>query len=292
MRSLTVSLVIFGARGFIGGYIARALRSATGFAVRGYSSADVDLTNANQTAAVASSLPSAPTLLFAAAAQPDRDIPSMGVMIANMSMAPNMAELVRATRPAHVTYLSSIDVYGRYDLALPLSEASTIRPDSPYAISKFATERLLAVACGEARIPLAVLRLPGVYGQGDTHHGPIRTFLDAARAGAPIRIYGDGRQRRDLLFIDDLSRIVETVCRQRIEGVFNAVTGRSHSLNEMAGIVSRIVGRPVEIVHQATDARQADLSFAESGLLRVMPEFVFTPLEEGLRRTWNVSAST
>lgn len=270
---------IFGSGGFVGGTLCRAMHA------QGFSSKDADLADAQQVRALASAIAPSSVWIIAAARSPDWPGAPLDGLRNNVAIAANLAELIPDAAPRYVIYLSSIDVYGRENLAIPLTESSPIRPDSYYAVSKYAAEGILANACKEAGISYTALRLPGVYGPGDTHWGPVRSFMDAAMRHEPITVYGDGEQRRDLLFVRDIPKLVEALCETPAPGTFNAVTGRSASLNEMLGIIEGLTGDKLNVVYER-GMTQIDLVFDAPLLLRRLPAFAFTPIEDGLRETY------
>ena len=276
---MTTRLTIFGSGGFVGGALCGALQA------QGFSSKDADLADSAQVGALAGTVVPSSVWVVAAARSPDWAGTPIDGMRNNVAIAGNLAELIPLAAPRYVIYLSSIDVYGRENLALPLDESIPIRPNSYYAVSKYASEGILGLACKEAGVPFTVLRLPGVYGPGDTHWGPVHSFLDAAVRRAPITIYGDGEQLRDLLFVRDIPRLVQALCETPVPGTFNAVTGHSASLNEMLRIVERSVGETLSVVYKR-DVAQIDLVFNAPLLLRRLPSLTLTPIADGIGETY------
>lgn len=276
---------VFGSSGFIGGAIVRERSLNDLLAVQGFSSKDADLTDWDQVSALAARLEPASVWVVAAARSPDWPGPPMDGMLANINMAKNLAALIERAPPRYAIYLSSVDVYGRENLILPLKEASPIRPSSYYAVSKHASEQILAVACRKAGIPLTILRLPSVYGPGDAHWGPVRSLVAAAVRHEQITIEGNGEQRRDLLFVRDVPRIVKALCAAPAPGTFNAVTGRSPSLNEMLRLIEEVSGEKPDVAYNC-DAPQIDLVFEAPIILRQLPSVTLTSLERGIRETY------
>ncbi len=284
-RDVQRPLVVFGARGFIGRHTAAALSKNTQFNVCGFTSHDADLRDPEQVGQLAQRMPIGAAWVLAAAITPDRGGPPLDNMMENMRMAANLARLMETAPPARVVQLSSIDVYGRSGIALPINEASPLRPASCFGVSMAASELVIGQACAQAGIPLAILRLPGVYGPGDTHNGPVASFLRAAIDGAPIRVFGNGEQKRDLLFVEDVPRIIDQLLKDRTDGLFNTVTGHSVSLNDMLTIVSECVGRHLEVEYDL-GASQYDLQFETPVLLKHFPDLTLTPIENGIRETY------
>ncbi len=282
---MALPIAVFGVGGFIGGMLTETLEADARYEVLRFTSRDCDLADPVQVRGLASRIPEGAVWVLCAAVSPDRAGSPKAGMQTNIAMACNLADLAPDVRPAHIVFMSSIDVYGRAELELPLDESSRVRPTSYYGVSKWASEQILALECREMDIPLAILRLPGVYGPGDTHHGPVRNFIDAALRRKPITVFGDGNQRRDLLYVRDVPGVVSAICARQVTGVFNAVTGRTLSLNEMLDAIGALAGRTLDIRYER-EASQIDLMFAPPALLRALPEVALTPLEKGIAETY------
>jgi len=278
-------VVIFGAGGFIGGTLARGLRRK-GHRVIGLTSQDADLADPDSDGlqSLAEELPAGATWVLAAARSPDYPGEPEALKQENIRIARHVLALTKMVRPAGVVLLSSIDVYGREGLNLPLSEDSPRRPQSPYAESKWEAENLATAACSAAGVPLLTLRLPGVYGFGDSHQGPVRSFIDATWRGDDVHVHGDGEQKRDLLYVKDVAPIVRAWMGDKRTAVYNAVTGKSASLNTMLDFIGFYAGASPSVEYH--DAPQFDIEFAPPRLLRDYPALKLTRIEDGLREIW------
>jgi len=182
---------------------------------------------------------------------------------------------------------SSSSVYGDAP-TFPTTEESITRPVSPYGVTKLASEHLcLAYAqLGTSPLTVATLRYFTVYGPRQRPDMAFRRFIEAAYAGRPITVYGDGEQTRDFTFVDDAVRanLLAMTAPFQAEPV-NVGGGRRISLNEVLDLIGRITGRRLRIVRapsQPGDARHtgADGARAEA-LLGYRPE---VDLETGLGR--------
>jgi nucleoside-diphosphate-sugar epimerase len=182
---------------------------------------------------------------------------------------------------------SSSSVYGDAP-TYPTTEASITRPVSPYGVTKLASEHLcLAYAqLDQSALTVATLRYFTVYGPRQRPDMAFRRFFEAAYAGKPITVYGDGEQTRDFTFVDDAVRanLLAMTAPFRAEAV-NVGGGRRVTLNEVLDLIGRISGRRLRILRapsQPGDARHtgADGARAEA-LLGYRPE---VDLETGLAR--------
>lgn len=100
---------------------------------------------------------------------------------------------------------SSSSVYGNQDV-YPLREDVDKRPFSPYGVSKLAAEQLCVLYADNFGVPSSSLRYFTVYGPRQRPDMAFRKFLEAARAGQPWIVYGDGAQTRDFTFVTDALR--------------------------------------------------------------------------------------
>lgn len=117
-------------------------------------------------------------------------------------------EAARALGIPRVVFASSCSVYGDQG-SDPIPESAPLRPTSFYAASKLAGEHLCA-AFSTAQLSCVALRFFNVYGPRQRPGGPyaaaVPAFLTAACRGETIRIFGDGRQTRDLVHVTDVAR--------------------------------------------------------------------------------------
>lgn len=121
----------------------------------------------------------------------------------------NVIESVKRFTPgAYCLYASTNKVYGHIEVAEPVGLDKPLDPYTPYGVSK-ATGELYFREYGREEVGLktCALRQSCIYGHhqfGVEDQGWVAWFAIANMLGFPITIYGDGRQVRDLLFVDDL----------------------------------------------------------------------------------------
>jgi UDP-glucose 4-epimerase len=152
-----------------------------------------------------------------------------------------------------LVFASSAAVYGDAD-TLPIDEAQAGRRPtlSPYGAAKAASEDFLERLEAEGLTP-AVLRYFNVYGPrqdpGSPYSGVVSLFVERARAGSPLVIYGDGAQTRDFVAVDDVARAnLAAADPSRLwPGPCNVCTGQGVSVTELAGLVrARYPGAAIE----------------------------------------------
>ena len=191
----------------------------------------------------------------------------------------------------HFVFASSSSVYGS-NPELPKHEGLATRPMSPYAASKLAGESYVLAYQACFGIPAVAFRFFNVFGPlqppGHAYAAAVPAFIDAALAGRPIPIFGDGTQTRDFTYV---ATVVDVLARTSIDRIahpspVNLAFGTRTSLLEVVGRLERVFGRSLECLHHPTrpgDVR--DSQAANAALTALMPGLDPTELDQGLAAT-------
>ncbi|WP_307787407.1 NAD-dependent epimerase/dehydratase family protein [Streptomyces musisoli] len=151
---------------------------------------------------------------------------------------------------------SSSSVYGSTDGGASV-ETDRPQPASPYAVTKLAEEQLCLAHSAQAHCPTSVvaLRYFTVYGPRQRPDMFTHRALTAALTGQPLRLFGDGHQRRDFTYIDDaVAATIAAATSPTASGVINVGGGSSASLLEVINIANSLAGREIQ-VHQENPRR-------------------------------------
>jgi UDP-glucose 4-epimerase len=181
-------------------------------------------------------------------------------------------------------YASSSSVYGDA-LALPTAEDTIPRPLSPYGVTKLAAEHLTVLYGEEQGLDTVALRYFSVYGPRQRPDMAFRRFCEAIVAGAPIEVYGDGRQSRDFTYVHDI------VAATRAAGetatppgrVYNLGGGDRISVNRALETLAGLAGRPLDV--RRRERATGDVRDTGADTTRARQELGFEPhtdLETGL----------
>jgi UDP-glucose 4-epimerase len=272
-------VVVLGAGGFLGRRLLQACADA-GIAAVGLGSSDVDLADGAAAARLAERLRAKDVLVFLSALTPDKGRDS-GALMRNLAMARAVCEATRNAEIAQLVYASSDAVYS-FDTAL-ISEETPAVPIDLYGAMHRTRELMLM---GEAKAPLAILRLTAVYGAGDTHnsYGPNR-FLRQALKDGRIALFGNGEETRDHLHVDDAVDLILRVVAHASTGLLNLATGTSATFRAVAETIAARAGSPIEIAPSPRQNPATHRHFDTTNLLRAFPGVRFKPLEEGLATT-------
>lgn len=141
---------------------------------------------------------------FAAESHVDRSIASaMPFVETNVTGAVTMLEMGRAHGVPLFVQISTDEVYGSIEGTGKFTLASPLRPSSPYSASKTSADLLLLSYHHTHGMDVRVTRCTNNYGRFQHPEKFIPTILRSALSGRPIPVYGDGRQVRDWIFVDD-----------------------------------------------------------------------------------------
>jgi len=191
-------------------------------------------------------------------------------------------------------FASSAAVYGD-NPELPCVETAAVNPITPYGVDKYASERYVLNASRLFNVPSTAFRFFNVYGPrqnpSSPYSGVISIFADRILNGnGKIRIFGDGEQTRDFVFVKDLVSIIRYSMNspEAVGEVFNIGTGKCTSLNQLAAVCSKVISKPVSIEY--AEPRSGDIRHSVSDISKLRSigfRAEFTELENGLKQLIN-----
>jgi UDP-glucose 4-epimerase len=272
-------VVVIGSGGFVGGAVVKRLLKS-GVPILAIDRAKVDLLQSDASDFLASQLMATDAVVAAAAIAP---VKNAQMLADNMRLVASIIEALKKVPVAHVVNISSDAVYA--DGPLPLSEASPTAPTSLHGAMHLARELAFSA---EAGAPLANLRPTLIYGASDPHngYGPNR-FRRLANEGKDIVLFGEGEERRDHVFVDDVAELIMQVIEHKSIGTLNIATGHTHSFLEIAKAVIAISGKSVTVTaapRVGPMPHNGYRPFDIAACLHAFPNFRYTLLREGLTK--------
>ena len=171
----------------------------------------------------------------------------------------NVLEGCRKSHVGKVIFSSSAAVYGD-NKALPLCEDEIPDPTSFYGLTKWMTERYLALYSRLFHFSYTVLRYSNVYGPRQGSHGEggvIYIFAKALAEKRPVIIFGDGTQTRDFISVHDVVSANLAALTQGSGAVVNICTQEETSLNDLTRMMSEITGSSQPVSRSAP--REGDI---------------------------------
>jgi nucleoside-diphosphate-sugar epimerase len=207
----------------------------------------------------------------------------------NATGAMNVMLACKKAGVERILQYSSSEVYGsaRY---VPMDEHHALMPCSTYAVSKLAADRLCYSLHKEQNLPIIILRQFNTYGPRETHPYIIPELITQLGQSNRLKL-GNVKARRDLTYVEDSARgaIMLMKCDQAVGEVVNLGQGHDWSVEELAGIIGRLMGHEtVEIDVENVRLRPMDVQRLNCNYFKAMTLFGYRPqvsLEDGLQRT-------
>jgi UDP-glucose 4-epimerase len=236
----------------------------------------------------------APELVFHLAAQMDvrRSIadPAFDLDV-NIGGTVTLLEALRQAGTGRIVFASTGGaIYGEgTGLDLPLTEDADCRPDAPYGQSKLAAEGYVDLYGRLHGVSGISLRLGNVYGPRQDplgEAGVVAIFCGALLGGGTPKVFGDGRQTRDYIYVDDVVAALIAAAGTDASGEYNVGTGRETDVLKLGAIIGELVERRFEPSMEPPrpgEVQRISIDPARAGL-----ELDWAPsrsLEEGLRPT-------
>lgn len=233
-----------------------------------------------------------PEVVFHLAAQVDVGV---SVREAALDLRVNVEGTINALEAARVAgarrfVLASTGgaIYGDGQ-ALPLDEEADTAPLSPYGQSKLAAEGYCTLYARLHAVSPISLRFSNVYGPGQEVRGEgavVAAFTERLCRGEQARVFGDGGQTRDFLFVEDAVRAMLLAGAPGEPGTFNVGTGSETSVLELGRRLAELRDVPFDPMH--APARTGEVRRSALSPERITETLGWRPevsLDEGLGRT-------
>ena len=199
--------------------------------------------------------------------------------------------VLEAARPvgARVVFASTGGaIYGECER--PAREDDPCLPLSPYGAAKLGGEGYLGAFARLYGTPHVALRFGNVYGPRQDPHGEagvVAIFLGRLLEGVQCRIFGDGSQCRDYVYVGDVTRATLAALDADVGGVFNIGTGTATSVLDLYDVCRRVSGSDAEPVHEAERAGEIQRSVLDGELAAAVIGFRSeASLEAGVAAAW------
>ena len=201
---------------------------------------------------------------------------------ANVDGTVSVLEAARQAGVERLVYAASSSCYGIPDM-YPTSETAPIRPQYPYALTKYLGEQAALHWHQVYDLPVVSLRFFNVYGPrsrtSGTYGAVFGVFLAQKLAGKRFTVVGDGTQTRDFTFVSDVVNACIMTAESDLAGeIMNVGSGNTYSVNRLVELLGG------EIVYIPKRPSEPDCTFADTGkiqrLLGWQPQVSF---EEGVR---------
>jgi UDP-glucose 4-epimerase len=210
-------------------------------------------------------------------------------MEANVIGTLNLLEAARQNTVKRFVFASSGAPAG--EVEPPIHEEIAPHPVSPYGASKLAGEGYCSAYYRTFGLKTVVLRFGNVYGFGSSHKSSlVAKFIRQGLKGKTCEIYGDGKQTRDFIYIDDLvDAILKAAMFDGGGEIFQIATSKEHTVKEVAEILIKELeqkGTTVHLVHSSPRKGDVRRNFSNTTKAKeILGWQAEVDLREGIRRT-------
>ena len=226
---------------------------------------------------------------FAAESHVDRSIYDPAQVIeTNVTGTFILLQVARKMQIARFLHISTDEVYGDMAPGAFADENSPLQPSSPYSASKAASDLLVRSYARTYGFPCIITRASNNYGPFQFPEKFLPLMITNALDGKPLPIYGDGKQQRNWLHVEDHCRAILAVLdRGRLGEIYNIGGPDIEENLAMAQRLLRVMGKPESLLSHVKDRPGHDRRYALN-CKKIEAELRWKPLislDEGLRQT-------
>jgi dTDP-glucose 4,6-dehydratase len=226
---------------------------------------------------------------FAAESHVDRSIYEPAPVIhTNVTGTFNLLEVARRVSVSRFVHVSTDEVYGDLTPQAVANEDFPVQPSSPYSASKAASDLLVRSYCRTYKFPALLTRSSNNYGPYQFPEKFLPLMISNALQDQLLPIYGDGKQQRDWLHVEDNCRGILAVLEQgRIGEVYNIGGSHVEENLSIAQLLLRLTGKPETLLRYVADRPGHDRRYALDST-KIQTELGWKPeisLEDGIRQT-------
>jgi dTDP-glucose 4,6-dehydratase len=192
----------------------------------------------------------------------------------------------RAARLRRFIQISTDEVYGSVATGASL-ETDELKPRNPYAASKAGADRLAYSYWATYNVPVVITRASNNYGPYQFPEKVIPLFTTNAIDDIPVPLYGDGRNVRDWLHVDDHCRAIDLLIDKGIEGEVYNIGGGNDVMNvDLTTRILAALGKPASLIKPVADRPGHDRRYClDTSKLRALGWAPQVPFEKGLHET-------
>ncbi len=225
---------------------------------------------------------------FAAETHVDRSIMAAGDFI-RTDVEGTFVLLEAARRAASLrrfVQISTDEVYGSVPVGAS-RETDELKPRNPYAASKAGADRLAYSYWATYQVPVLITRASNNYGPYQFPEKVIPLFVTNAIDDIPVPLYGDGRNVRDWLHVDDHCRALDLIIERGENGEVYNIGGGNDIMNvDLTHRILGALGKPASLIKPVADRPGHDRRYSlDTAKLRALDWQPQVPFEEGLSAT-------
>ncbi len=180
-------------------------------------------------------------------------------------------------------------VYGVPE-ALPVHESHSLKPVSTYGVAKAAMELYLQSVARSGRFQILILRPSNPFGPGQNplrKQGVVSVFARKILLGEPLEVWGDGRERKDYIYVEDMAEMVALLVKAGFDNnAYNVCSGKGLSLLDLISLLEAASGRKALIeFHPKKPGVVPEIILDPSKLQSRVGKTTTTPLHQAIEKT-------
>lgn len=210
---------------------------------------------------------------------PDDDMMRDNVIAAHNLVAEALKHPIK-----QIVFTSSVAVYGR-DKKEKFKETDNCFPNTMYGLTKYLAEKIIQYWSTLSGNPATILRPFNIFGPGNAK-GVIYQFYSDIKNTGGVVVYGDGKQERDYLFVEDIVDVFSKVVEQKKGGIFNLGNPKKYSVLDVLSVFEKVMNKKIKIEFSPNE--QGKVFNVNQNLSLVKEELGWeakTSFEDGLRKT-------
>jgi len=205
----------------------------------------------------------------------------------NIIGALNVLDNCRKYKVEKIVFPSTAGIYGN-KASVPTTEESMPDPDTPYGINKLAFEHFLSAYHKMYGLPYVIFRIANIFGPRQFRGGGagvISIIADKIANNKEIVIYGDGKQTRDFIYIDDVVGAMMKAMKSSYIGTVNIGTGKEESLLDVIDAMKKASSCELRISFQLKKKGEQLRSCLDPGKAKQVLDWqAKTNFEEGIKK--------
>ena len=229
---------------------------------------------------------------FAAESHVDRSIEDPEVFLrTNILGTASLMDACRTYGISRFHQVSTDEVYGDLPLDRPdllFTEETPLHTSSPYSSSKAAADLLVLSYHRTYGLPVTVSRCSNNYGPYQFPEKLIPLMISSALRDQPLPVYGQGRNVRDWLYVEDHCKAIDLILRQGRTGEVYNVGGHNEMRNiDIVRLICRELGKPESLIAYVEDRKGHDLRYAvdPEKIRRELGWAPETAFQDGIKQT-------
>lgn len=187
-------------------------------------------------------------------------------------------------------YISSVAVYGEVDV--PYSENDIPKPKDIYGVNKLACEQILKILAKVHNFDYTIFRPHNIYGPHQDMSNPYKNvvalFMRSIMEDTEVKIFGEGKMTRAFSYVDDVVEVlVDSLNEKYRNQIVNLGSAYETEIGELLKMIEEIAGKKVKKVMLPARPQEIYRFLPNNRKLRELFFYKETPLEEGLKKTWD-----